>query len=282
VTAGDLVAADLPVADLLALAEDVAREAGRLIVDGRPADLRVAATKSSPTDVVTEMDRASEDLLRTRLAQARPDDGLHGEEGGLQAGTSGVTWLVDPIDGTVNYLYGIPVYAVSVAAVVGDTTTPGAWRPVAGVVHNPAGDETWAAGLGLGARLDGRALRAAEPPPLAGALLGTGFGYFAGRRAVQSRVLASLLPRCRDIRRIGSAAIDICMVATGRFDGYFERGLNPWDLAAAMLVAEEAGVRVLGIDGLPPQHHMVVAAADPLVDVLVGELEALGAGADDE
>ena len=130
-TAGDLVAADLPVADLLALAEDVAREAGRLIVDGRPADLRVAATKSSPTDVVTEMDRASEDLLRTRLAQARPDDGLHGEEGGLQAGTSGVTWLVDPIDGTVNYLYGIPVYAVSVAAVVGDTTTPGAWRPVA-------------------------------------------------------------------------------------------------------------------------------------------------------
>jgi myo-inositol-1(or 4)-monophosphatase len=270
------------VAGLVELSERVAREAGVLIETKRPARLEVAMTKSSPTDVVTEMDQASEALLRARLSAARPGDGLLGEEQGLQPGRSGLTWVVDPIDGTVNYLYGLPAYAVSVAAVVGDSSVAGGWRPVAGCVHNPASGETWTAGAGLGAFLDGEKLLAAPPPVLAQALIATGFGYFAGRRARQARVLATLLPRVRDIRRVGCAAMDVCMVATGRVDGYYERGLHAWDLAAAMLVATEAGVAVRGIGGLPAQEHMVVAARPPLVDALVAELEALDAGADEE
>jgi myo-inositol-1(or 4)-monophosphatase len=270
------------VAGLMELAERVAREAGVLIETERPALLGVAMTKTSPTDVVTEMDQASEALLRRLLTAERPDDGLHGEEQGRQPGTSGLTWVVDPIDGTVNYLYGLPAYAVSVAAVVGDSSVAGGWRPVAGCVHNPASGETWTAGAGLGAYLNGERLHAGPPPVLARALIATGFGYFSGRRATQSRVLATLLPRVRDIRRVGCAAMDVCMVATGRVDGYYERGLHAWDLAAAMLVATEAGVAVRGIDGVPAQEHMVVAARPPLVDALVEQLEALGAGSDQD
>jgi myo-inositol-1(or 4)-monophosphatase len=269
------------VAGLVGLAEQVAREAGVLIQTKRPVLLEVAATKTSPTDVVTEMDQASEALLRDRLSAVRPNDGLHGEEQGLQPGTSGLTWVVDPIDGTVNYLYGLPAYAVSVAAVIGDSSVPGGWRPVAGCVHNPASGETWTAGAGLGAFLDGDPLRAGEPPVLAQALIATGFGYFSGRRARQSRVLATLLPRVRDIRRVGCAAMDVCMVATGRVDGYYERGLHAWDLAAAVLVATEAGVAVRGIDGQPAEEHMVVVARPPLVDALVAQLEELDAGVDE-
>jgi myo-inositol-1(or 4)-monophosphatase len=274
---------DVDPGELLALAERAARDAGRLIWGGRPARVEVAATKSSPTDVVTAMDTASEALLRARLSDARPHDGMHGEEKGRQAGTSGLTWVIDPIDGTVNYLYGIPVYAVCVAAVVGDTTRPGEWEPVAGVVHSPASGQTWTAAAGRGAFLNGRRLPAQSgpPPELAAALVGTGFGYLPARRTSQSRVLAALLPRVRDIRRMGSAAMDLCMVADGRLDGYYERGLQVWDLAAAMLVAREAGAVVRGIDQLPPHDHMVVAARSPLVDILVDELEALRAGADD-
>ncbi|HEY6797646.1 MAG TPA: inositol monophosphatase family protein [Kineosporiaceae bacterium] len=274
--------AGVRVVELMELAERVARQAGALVRDQRPARVRVAATKSSPTDVVTEMDTAAEALLRTRLSEARPDDGLHGEEQGRQPGTSGVTWLIDPIDGTVNYLYGIPAYAVSVAAVVGDSSVPGAWRPIAGCVHGPATGETWTAGSGLGAWLDGERLAAQEPPELAHALIGTGFGYQPRRRARQARVVADLLPRVRDIRRIGCSAIDVCMVASGRQDAFFERGLNPWDIAASTLVATEAGVSVRGIDGRPPGDHMVVVARGPLADVLVGELERLEAGGDEQ
>jgi myo-inositol-1(or 4)-monophosphatase len=271
----------LPVADLIRLAERVAREAGALIRERRPRHVQVAATKSSPTDVVTEMDRAAESLLRSRLAAARPDDGLHGEEQGVQPGGSGITWLIDPIDGTVNYLYGIPAFAVSVAAVLGDSTRPGGWRSVAGCVYSPADGRTWTAGAGLGAFLDGARLHSPDPPPLARALVATGFGYRAGRRAGQSRVLAGLLPRVRDIRRIGCSAIDLCMVATGQVDAYYERGLNPWDFAASRLVATEAGAVVRGIDGRPAGEHMVVAGRAPLVEVLADELEALDAGGDD-
>jgi myo-inositol-1(or 4)-monophosphatase len=271
----------VPVADLVSLADQVAREAGALIHDQRPARVRVSATKSSPTDVVTEMDTAAEALLRARLTKARPDDGLHGEEQGRRPGTSGLTWVIDPIDGTVNYLYGIPAYAVSVAAVVGDSAVAGAWQPVAGCVHSPATGETWTAGAGAGAALDGERLVAAEPPELARALVGTGFGYLPRRRARQAQVVADLLPRVRDIRRIGCSAIDVCMVASGRVDAYYERGLNPWDIAASMLVATEAGVVVRGIDRRPPGDHMVVAARPPLLDVLVAALERLAAGTDD-
>lgn len=266
---------------LLALCEHAARRAGVVTVADRPRDLAVASTKSSPTDVVTEMDRRTETLLREILSAARPQDGLLGEEQGHETGSSGLTWVFDPIDGTVNYLYDIGVYAVSVAVVEGDPAVEGAWRPVAGCVHNPVTGATWTAGRGLGAFLDGRRLTMGEPPALDQALTGTGFGYFTGRRRTQARVVADLLPRVRDIRRIGCAAIDLCMVATGRLDVYFERGLHAWDMAAALLVVEEAGGVVRGIGGKPPAEAMVVAGARPLVDVLAAALEELDADGDD-
>jgi myo-inositol-1(or 4)-monophosphatase len=251
--------------DLLALAESAAREAGRLLVDGRPADLRVASTKSSPTDVVTEMDIAAERLLVERLLGARPDDGVLGEEGASGAGTSGVRWVLDPIDGTVNYLYGLPAWAVSVAAEIDGAS-------VVGVVHAPAMGRTWTALRGAGAFLDDSPVHCAAPVPVERALVGTGFGYAATRRAHQGEVLGALLPRVRDVRRIGSAAIDLCLVAGGQFDAYYERGTNRWDIAAGGLVATEAGVRVEGLHGHPASPEMVLAAVpglfEPLHDLL--------------
>lgn len=274
-------ALDLPdgldVGALVDLAESAARAAGDLVEKDRPARVEVADTKSSPTDVVTAMDRASEDLLRAWISRVRPDDALLGEEAGMDSGRSGVTWVVDPIDGTVNYLYGIPLYCVSVAAVLGDPRTPGAWRPVAGCVHNPASGQTWTAGAGQGAWLDGVRQVAPEPPALAEALVGTGFGYQAQRRREQARVAAGLLPAVRDLRRLGSAAVDLCLVASGRLDAFYERGLNPWDIAAGMLVAREAGVEVVGLGCAPPSGDMVVAARAPLVGTLADTLTALGA-----
>lgn len=270
---------DLPTPDpatleaLEELAVEVALEAGRLIVDERPANLGVSKTKSTATDVVTVMDQRAQDLLRSRLHDARPQDGFLGEEEGGTDGRSEITWVVDPIDGTVNYLYEIPSYAVSVAAVVGDPATPGAWRPVAGAVVNPVTGELFRARLGAGARLQGsragdRRLGLAEPPPLSHALVGTGFGYDTLRRQWQATVLLEVLPEIRDIRRIGSAALDICAVAAGSLDGYFERGLNPWDMAAAWLVLTESGGVFSGLDGEPPSDRMVVAAAPTLHTVL--------------
>jgi len=278
-SAGEAVAgpgADVP--RLMALAERAARAAGALVHGQRPDRLEVD-TKSSPTDVVTQMDTAAEDLLREVLAAARPGDGLFGEEGGRRPGRSGLTWVVDPIDGTVNYLYGLPAYAISVAVVRGDPAVPGAWESIAGCVHAPALGETWTAGRGEGAFLDGRRLRMAEPPQLPGALIGTGFGYRAARRRHQAGVVAQVLPQVRDIRRIGCAALDLCLLASGRLDAYYERGLNPWDMAAGQLVVTEAGGRVRGLGRTPPSEAMVVAGRDPLVDrlaQLLADLDAAG------
>ncbi|KRF29674.1 inositol monophosphatase family protein [Phycicoccus sp. Soil802] len=271
----DLATPDLSTPDdatlegLEALAVEVAVEAGRLIVDERPPNLGVSKTKSTATDVVTVMDQRAQDLLRTRLQEARPQDGFLGEEEGGTDGRSAITWVVDPIDGTVNYLYGIPSYSVSVAAVVGDPTVPGAWRPVAGAVFNPVTGELFRARAGGGARLEGgrapeRRLELAEPPSLGHALVGTGFGYDTARRQWQATVLMDVLPEVRDIRRIGSAALDICAVAAGSLDAYYERGLNPWDMAAAWLVLVEAGGVFSGLGGEPPSDRMVVAAAPTL------------------
>ncbi len=268
------------VAELVAVAEQVARAAGRLVHEGRPDDVGVAATKSSAVDVVTAMDLASEDLVRRTLARLRPDDGILGEEGGHQPGTSGVTWVVDPIDGTVNYLYGLPGYAVSVAAVVGEPT-PATWTALAACVHAPATAQTWTAGRGQGAYLDGRRLVLAPAPPLERCLLGTGFGYVAERRRAQGRVLAALLPQVRDVRRLGAAAVDLCQVATGRLDLYYERGLQPWDLAAAALVVQESGGVVTGLRGRPAGTDMTVAGDAARVAELVALLEQLGADAPD-
>ncbi len=248
---------DLP--QLLVLAESAAHQAGRLLVEGRPADLRVAATKSSPTDVVTEMDTAGERLLVDRLLGARPDDGVLGEEGASGAGSSGVRWVLDPIDGTVNYLYNLPAWTVSVAAEIEG-------RAVVGVVHAPALGVTWAAVRGGGASCNGAPVRCAAPVPVAQALVGTGFGYAAARRSRQGAVLSVLLAQVRDVRRIGSAAMDLCLVAGGQLDAYYERGTNRWDIAAGGLVAQEAGVRVEGLHGQPASPEMVLAAAPGLFE----------------
>ncbi|WP_456843914.1 inositol monophosphatase family protein [Cellulomonas sp. P5_C6] len=264
---------------LVAVAETLAREAGALILEGRRQHVSVAATKSSAQDVVTAMDLASEALLRRRLAELRPDDGILGEEEGFESGTSGITWVVDPIDGTVNYLYGLPAYAVSVAAVVGPPE-PASWTVVAGCVFAPEDGRSYTAGRGLGARLGGRELHANPARPLIDSLVGTGFGYTAARRRSQARIVSELLPQVRDIRRVGSAALDLCTLAAGGLDLYFERGLQPWDLAAGALVAQEAGAQVTGLRGQPAQESMTVAGSAERVTELIALLEGLGADSD--
>jgi myo-inositol-1(or 4)-monophosphatase len=254
--------------ELVALAERVARAAGDLFRDGRPSRVDVASTKSSPTDIVTAMDTASEALLRQAIGAARPGDGILGEEGGLVGGTTGLTWVVDPIDGTVNYLYGIPAYAISVAVVRGDPLDPAGHQVIAGCIHNPVSRETWSATLGGGARLDGRPIHATSGVPLDRALVGTGFGYQVERRRYAARVVAEVLPHVRDIRRIGSAALDLAAVATGRLDAFYERGLGAWDLAAGALVAREAGALVGGLDGEPAGPELVVVAGPGLFEAL--------------
>jgi myo-inositol-1(or 4)-monophosphatase len=265
--------------ELAVLAEQLARAAGRLVRDGRPEHVDVAATKSSPIDIVTQMDLASEELLRAMIAERRPGDGVLGEEQGYVAGTTGLTWVIDPIDGTVNYLYGIPAYAISVAVVAGEPD-PATWTAVAACVHAVPDGRTYTAGRGLGAHLDGRPIRANDARPLAQSLLGTGFGYTIERRRVQARVIAALLPQVRDIRRIGSAALDLCTVASGGLDLHFERGLKPWDLAAGALIAQEAGALVTGLHGRPAGEQMTVAGPRGTVEELTRLLEDLGADAD--
>lgn len=265
------------------LAVALAVEAGVLIRDERPDRLGVDHTKTTDLDVVTVMDTRSEQLLRERIAQRRPDDGVLGEEDGLVRGSSGLTWVLDPIDGTVNYLYDLPAYAVSVAVVVGDPTRPGAWAPVAGAVVNPRTEEVFHAHAGGGARSTTpsgtRALRIGEVAELGQALVATGFAYDLDVRREQAGLVAGLLPRVRDLRRMGAAALDLCHVAAGRVDGYFERGTHAWDVAAGMLVVTEAGGLVSGArQADPPSEEMVVAAGPGLHPTLLGEVGASALG----
>jgi myo-inositol-1(or 4)-monophosphatase len=227
--------------ELLELAVRTARSAGRLVRAGAARGVEVAATKSSDVDVVTESDRSAERLIRRALLDARPDDAVLGEEAqGSQsdeAGTSGVRWIVDPIDGTVNFLYGIPQYAVSIAAELDGEV-------VAGVVLNVATGAEYTATLGGPALRDGEPIRVRTVVPLHERLIGTGFSYEAHQREIQAAALLRLLPRIRDIRRFGSCALDLCAVAQGSLDGYMEEGVNLWDHAAGGLVARSAGARV--------------------------------------
>jgi len=232
---------------LLSLARSAADEAGRLLASRRPAGPQgrpeVASTKSSPTDVVTEMDRASEALIRQRIRAERPADAILGEEGG-ESGRGRVRWIVDPLDGTVNYLYGLADWAVSIAAEVDG-------QVLAGVVAVPAHGEVFTAVAGQGSFLHPAAgppvpLRCNTGVPLHRALVSTGFGYAQAQRVVQGEVVAAVLPLVRDIRRAGSCAVDLCSVAAGRVDAYYERGVNYWDYAAGGLIATEAGARVAG------------------------------------
>ncbi|MCQ4083012.1 inositol monophosphatase [Streptomyces sp. RB6PN25] len=261
---------DASTAELLDTALEAARRAGVLLRDGRPADLGVAATKSSPIDVVTEMDIAAEKLITGFISERRPDDGLLGEEGASVEGTTGVRWVIDPLDGTVNYLYGLPSWAVSIAAEKDGET-------IVGVVEAPMRGETYQAVRGGGAYVGGRRVSCRPAPAFEQALIGTGFGYLTERRVAQARVVGELLPRVRDIRRGGSAAIDLCDVGCGRLDGYYERGLNPWDFAAGALFAREAGALTGGRPGEKPSPELAVAAPAGLFEPLQALLDELGA-----
>ena len=226
--------------DLQDLAIEIAREAGELALRRRTEGVAIAATKTAIADIVTEADREVEDLIRTRLAEHRPGDGFLGEETGGDLSETDITWVVDPIDGTVNYAYGIPSYAVSIAAVAGDPQ-PSTWEALAGVVFSPANGELFHAARGSGAWLAGERLVVNAEPTAAGALLATGFGYDPATHAGDLARIARVMPLARDLRRIGAASLDLAFVAAGRLDGYFERGLNPWDHAAGGLLVTEAG-----------------------------------------
>jgi myo-inositol-1(or 4)-monophosphatase len=259
--------------DLLELARATAEEAAELVGAGRSTAADQVDTKSSPVDVVTAVDTASAGLIVRRLLEARPDDGVLGEEGASTEGTSGVRWVVDPIDGTVNFLYGLPAYAVSIAAEVDGRTE-------AGVVLNVATGELFTAVRGQGAWLTapGAAtvqLHGSAPVSLEQTLVATGFGYRVEQRRAQGAVVAQLLPEVRDIRRNGCASLDLCSAAAGRVDAYYELDLKPWDHAAGALVAAEAGLVVTGTEGRPFAEPMAVAAAPTIAGPLVDLLERL-------
>jgi myo-inositol-1(or 4)-monophosphatase len=256
--------------ELLDLAIDLTARAGELARQTREQAITEVDTKSSSTDVVTAADRAAERLVVDGLAAARPGDAVLGEESGSHdAPSAEVRWILDPIDGTVNYLYGLPAYAVSLAAEVDGEV-------VAGVVRNPVSGEVFTAIRGRGAYRDGIRLTGPRPTGLAQALVATGFAYDRGRRARQAELLAGLLPRVRDIRRIGAAALDLCFAAEGRLDAYYERGIQPWDHAAGALVAAEAGLRVGGLRGAAAGRELVLAARPELFDQLHDLLVELG------
>jgi myo-inositol-1(or 4)-monophosphatase len=262
--------------ELLEIAASAAEEAAELLLS-RHGDVRVVETKSSPTDVVTEMDGAAEELIRRRILEARPGDAILGEEGGQTGADSQVRWIVDPLDGTVNYLYGLPDWAVSIAAEVAGTV-------VAGVVCAPLQRSTYQATIGGGAWLNS-GWRPAPVPlscttgvDLADALVATGFSYTAGQRAAQGAVVAQLLPRVRDIRRAGAAALDLCSLAAGRVDAYYESGVHYWDIAAGGLIAREAGAHVGGLHGRDAGPDLTLGASPALFGQLHDLLARLRSG----
>lgn len=248
--------------ELLDLALGIAHRAGELLMK-RPLIFEVTS-KSVAIDIATQMDRDSEKLIVDSLLAARGDDGIIGEEGSSRPSTSGITWVIDPVDGTVNYLYGLPGWNVSIAAKDEEGV-------LVGVVHSPSIGSTWTAIRGGGAFFNGKPIHCNDPIALDRALIGTGFAYDVSMRAGQGKVIAALLPQIRDIRRMGSAAVDICYVAMGAFDGYFEMGLKEWDLAAAQLVATESGARVSTDSG-----DVTCCAGPGLYPLLVEALDLAG------
>jgi myo-inositol-1(or 4)-monophosphatase len=267
-------AADAHEADaLLAIAVEAASSAGALLLErvSRGAESSIAS-KSTPTDLVSEADLASEHAIRELLAARRPTDGFVGEEGDHAEGTSGLSWVVDPLDGTINFLFGIPQWCVSVAVRDGDGT-------IAGAVYDPNRDELFSAtrhGRATLAGADGEVVLSgsARDEDLSKAMLATGFAYDADVRGAQARVLARVLPRVRDVRRSGSAALDLTWTAAGRYDGYFERTVKQWDIAAGALICERAGLGVLEL----PVHDQLPwgilvtrpALAEPLLELVGG------------
>jgi myo-inositol-1(or 4)-monophosphatase len=248
---------------VIELAVAVAHEAGAGLREafGRLGDLAISA-KSTPTDLVSEADVATERLIRARLEAARPDDAILGEEGDDRAGTSGLRWVVDPLDGTVNFLFGIPQWCVSVACEDDDGT-------LAGVVYDPMREETWAATRDGDATLNGTPVRSPGRGELATALVATGFGYAADVRESQAQVVARLLPLVRDVRRLGAAALDLAWAAAGRVDAYYERGVKHWDVAAGALICARAGLAVHELPPAPPADSGLLVAPPAIADELL-------------
>jgi myo-inositol-1(or 4)-monophosphatase len=248
----------------LALAEDIAREAGAQLREAFDRGDLAASAKSSPTDMVSEADEAAEALIRRRLADARPHDGILGEEEGDTPGTSGVRWIVDPLDGTTNFLFGVPQWAVSVACEDADGR-------LAGTVYDPMRDELWSAGRDGTPTCNGTPIAGSRQDDLAQALVATGFGYDSAVRARQGELVAGLLPRVRDIRRLGAAALDLAWVAAGRMDAFFERGLKAWDRAAGELLCLRAGLELVELpaEGIMPEGVLIAPPA------LIGPLREL-------
>jgi myo-inositol-1(or 4)-monophosphatase len=258
--------------ELLELARHVAREAAELVRTRREAGVEVAATKSSITDVVTEADRASESLIVERILAARPDDGLLGEEGSDAVGSTGVRWVVDPIDGTVNYFLGLPQYAVSIGVEVDGVVQ-------VGVVVNAASGDEFTAVRGRGARRNGRPITVRPLTPLDRSVVSTGYHYELPIRARQATSVAALVVRVADVRRFGSCALDLCALAAGQSDGYVEEGCMPWDHAAGGLIAEEAGAVVEVLVGACGRD-LVVAAPEPAYPGFLALVRDCGFAAD--
>jgi myo-inositol-1(or 4)-monophosphatase len=247
--------------DLLAVAEVAARAAGAVLLERFGGRQRPAATKSTPTDPVGEADLEATRRIGDVLAARRPDDAVLGEESGEAAGTTGLRWVVDPLDGTVNYLFGNPQWAVSVAC-------EDATGALAGVVLDPLRDEVWTATRSGPTRLNGEVVHASDRDELARALVGTGFGYDAEVRAAQAATVAALLPRVRDIRRAGAAALDLAWAAGGRLDAFYERGVKAWDVAAGRLLCARAGLEVHELAPAPPQEEGILVAPPGIAGVL--------------
>ncbi|MGO3833980.1 MAG: inositol monophosphatase family protein [Microbacteriaceae bacterium] len=256
------------------IAEAAAREAAAEIMRLKAEGVGVADTKSSSVDIVTEADRLAEQMIVDAIRRERPNDGVFAEEGHAHESTTGITWVIDPIDGTVNYLYGIGAFCVSIAATVADEYAyEDGRRAVAAVVFNPTTGEMFRASEGGGATLNGQAIGVSKPETLAASLIATGFGYTSERRTMQAAALSALIAHVRDIRRIGSAAYDLCLVAKGSLDGYYEIGIQPWDWAAAALVATEAGALTRGITPQTPAGTtLFIAGAPETVERLQGKL----------
>ena len=255
--------------ELLTLAKQTAALGAAIHREGMGAEHRVA-TKSTRTDLVTEIDREAENTMVKALVKARPDDAIVAEEGSARDGKTGVRWIIDPLDGTVNYVYGYPAFAVSICAEV-----DGKYR--VGVVHDSFHGRVYAGILGHGANCDGVPIRVNPVAELSDALLGTGFSYHAAARARQGEQLARVLPRARDIRRSGSAAIDLCLLATGQIDAYYEAGLNPWDYAAGGVIATEAGARVMAFFPKSGPVPLIVAGNPRISEKLFDLLSEIGA-----
>ena len=255
-------------AELLEIAIQIANSAGKLLLD-RPTNFQMQE-KSSALDFATQKDHESEALIVSSIKTLRPGDGIIGEEGSNLKSTTGYTWIIDPIDGTVNYLYGLPGWCISIA--VQDE-----FGTIVGVVHAPSINQTWSARRGEGAFCNGKEIRCNEPVQLNLALVGTGFAYDISARTSQGEFFNTLISKIRDIRRMGACAVDICQVASGSLDAHFEAGVNLWDFAAASLIATESGAKFLAVSGVPDgEKHFVLVAGPSLYEELGREIIAQG------